>query len=302
MGYPPNSTTSPALMMNTSENYVTLRSGRILQYATYGSPSAAHSILYAHGFPGSGEEVSAVHKAASKMNLRIIAPHRPGIAGSTYYPRRTIADWPEMMREFLDLLEVERVSLLGVSGGTPYALACAAHLRDRVDRCLIVSGMGPPDSVVLTPSMSLMSRIPLWFAYRTPRFAQAIIRVLGAVAHISPTALLSGYRISMSHDDKKILKESVVAAAMLRNIKLSLAQGTAGIVHDFKLLTADWALDVSQMTTKVIFLHGEDDLLVPIEIALNLSQKLPHASFERVPERGHFMALAMTNEILNRLV
>ena len=48
------------------------------------------------------------------------------------------------LQQLVDHLEVQRFFVVGVSGGGPYALACAAKLGSRVFGVLLLSSAGYP--------------------------------------------------------------------------------------------------------------------------------------------------------------
>ena len=72
-------------------------------------------------------------------------PTGRGSGLSTRRPGRAIADWPDDVRELADALGIERFAVIGISGGGPYAAACAWGLPGRITRAGIISGVAPPD-------------------------------------------------------------------------------------------------------------------------------------------------------------
>lgn len=278
----------------------TLSCGRTLSYCEFGDPQSSRVILYGHGFPGTGHEAGIAHRAALKHGVRIISPSRPGIDCSSYDSGRTILSWPDTVNQLLQHLNITEISLLGVSGGTPYTLAYLYRFPERVRRCVIVSGMGPPDSVTLDRSMSLFSRVPIWCAYRMPGLSAALISTIAQVSKVSPRLLLMCYKACMSSDDKRLLKARSTASEMLENFRLALKQGTRGVSLDFRLLTSDWGFSLNTLTIPVTLLHGTADALVPFSIAQKNAAQIPRSSLIEYPGRGHFMAFEITNDIVRQ--
>lgn len=81
--------------------------------------------------------------AAAKLNARMIAVDRPGYGLSDAKRGRTILDWSDDVVELADALAVERFAVLGISGGGPYASACAFKIPERLTTTGVVCGMGP---------------------------------------------------------------------------------------------------------------------------------------------------------------
>jgi len=56
---------------------------------------------------------------AEELNIRAIVPDRPGLGCSEPQQARSIADWAVDMAALADHLGLERVAILGYSGGGP---------------------------------------------------------------------------------------------------------------------------------------------------------------------------------------
>src|SRR5687767_8430775 len=97
---------------------VQLSDGRRLAYAEYGSP-ADPTVLMFHGFPGSRLDR---YPLELPNGVRWIVPDRPGYGYSDPQAHRTFSGWATDVEELVDVLEIERFGLLGVSGGGPHAL------------------------------------------------------------------------------------------------------------------------------------------------------------------------------------
>jgi pimeloyl-ACP methyl ester carboxylesterase len=118
----------------------------------YGDPNGTPMLGF-HGTPGSRFMLRLADGAAAELGIRLIAPERPGFGLSTFQKGRSLAGWARDVEAFTRALGVERFAVAGVSGGGPYAAACAAMLPDRVTAVGLVSPIGPmagaekPDSV-----------------------------------------------------------------------------------------------------------------------------------------------------------
>ncbi|MBE3049329.1 alpha/beta hydrolase, partial [Candidatus Bathyarchaeota archaeon] len=105
----------------------TLPSGRALGYRQVGTPTGT-PLLYFHGYPSSRLEVDAAHALALKHNIRLIALERPGYGISTPQPGRTILSFSDDVQAFASGMGLARFGVLGLSGGGPFAVACAYAL------------------------------------------------------------------------------------------------------------------------------------------------------------------------------
>src|SRR5205085_7749365 len=71
-----------------------------------------------------------------------------GFGRSSFQRDRRLLDWPRDVTALANQLEWERFTVMGISGGGPYSLACAYALPERVDRAVCVSGVGSPAAPV----------------------------------------------------------------------------------------------------------------------------------------------------------
>lgn len=128
--------------MTGSASRISLPDGRALGYLRLGDP-AGLPVIYAHGFPASRLEAELWREAASRVGVLLIAADRPGLGLSDFQPGRTILHWTHDVASLADRLGIEKFRLLGVSGGCPYALACAYRLHRRIPRAAMAAGLGP---------------------------------------------------------------------------------------------------------------------------------------------------------------
>ena len=54
-------------------------------------------------------------------------------------------DWTDDVIELADALQLDRFSVMGLSGGGPYVAACAFKISHRVTAAAIISAVGPMD-------------------------------------------------------------------------------------------------------------------------------------------------------------
>lgn len=129
-------------MTTSTEQVIRLADGRKLGYAEYGDP-AGKPLMYFHGLPGSRLEAKLTEPTASRVKARVIGVDRPGYGLSDFKPQRALADWPNDVSELANALGLDRFAVLGVSGGGPYALACARKIPARLSAVGVVGGLGP---------------------------------------------------------------------------------------------------------------------------------------------------------------
>ena len=153
---------------------VRLRDGRRIGVAEFGTLRGT-PVFYFHGFPASRLEGQLVHDAAVRQHVRLVALDRPGFGCSDFRPR-TLADWPRDVVEVADALGVNRFAIYGLSGGAPFALACAADLPDRVSATAIVAGLGMTMVTEDFAQLEVFARSSFRLARTAPLLYQASLR------------------------------------------------------------------------------------------------------------------------------
>ena len=144
-------------MTDKTSQTIRLKDGRTLGYAEYGTPQGK-PVFYFHGFPSSRIDwpLFDTDGMAERINARIIAADRPGYGLSDFKRGRKILDWPDDVIELADALHIERFSVLGISGGGPYALACACRIPARLTTAAIVCGIGPAQAPGARDGVAMM--------------------------------------------------------------------------------------------------------------------------------------------------
>src|SRR6478752_9266988 len=125
------------------EGSVAVRDGRRLSFAEFGNPRGA-AIVWMHGTPGARRQIPVeARRFAEEHDLRIIGIDRPGIGSSTPHLYRDILDWTGDLAELCDVLDIDTLRVIGLSGGGPYALAAGAALPERVHGVGVLGGVAP---------------------------------------------------------------------------------------------------------------------------------------------------------------
>src|SRR5215213_72335 len=111
--------------MTTERLTIPTAGGRRLDVLRHG-PADAFPLVFHCGTPNAPDEFPALFEATIGKGWQLVAHARPGYAGSTRQPGRTVADVADDTAAILDHLSLDRFVTLGWSGGGPHALACAA--------------------------------------------------------------------------------------------------------------------------------------------------------------------------------
>lgn len=277
---------------NQSEMYTrVLLDGRTLAYQCYGCPTG-RPLYFFHGFPGSRLQAKLVHEQAATAGVCLIAPDRPGFGRSTYAPDRTILSWADDVAQLADALGHGHFSVLGVSCGGPYALACAHRLAKRLDYVGLVAGIGPMD----VPSIR--------------REQMRVLRLLFSLARIHPVLvapfLFADRRLfrgdakravqmlarMLTPPDRKLLAtDTHLRTRFGASLAEAYVQGIAGAIREVQLIAGPRGFLLEHITCPVHLYQSGQDRHVPPAMGRYMAERIPNARLRIYPEEGHLSVL-----------
>lgn len=285
------------------EGSVAVRNGRRLSFAEFGRPRGA-AIVWMHGTPGARRQIPVeARRYAEENNIRIIGVDRPGIGTSTPHLYPDILDWTNDLVELCDVLDIDTLHVIGLSGGGPYALAAGAALPDRVHGVGVLGGVAPtkgPDAirgglVSLAPyAVPLLSvgRIPIGFA-----LAQGI-RLVRPIAG----PILDGYAAMQPRGDKELLARPEFRAMFLDDILNGARFHFGAVLSDIILFTRPWGFEAADVQVPVHWWHGDSDHIIPHAHGAHMAERLPHVKFTTVDGESHLGGLGVATEVLTQLM
>jgi pimeloyl-ACP methyl ester carboxylesterase len=266
---------------------VVLPSGATLHAYDAGAPTDdALAVIWHHGTPNIGAPPVPLFDAAQRLGLRWVSYDRPGYGGSSPAPGRDIASAAELSARVADALGIQRFAVMGHSGGTPHALACAALLPERVVAVVGVAGLAP----FAAPDLD-------WFAGMSAGGRAALqAAATGRAAKIA-------YEIAPHDDDPGFTPadESALAGEwswFLTVVGPAIAGGPDGHVDDDLAYVAPWGCDPAAVAAPTLLLHGARDRIAPSAHSAWLRAQIPTAELRVVPDAGHISVLAGADDAL----
>jgi pimeloyl-ACP methyl ester carboxylesterase len=276
--------------------------GRLLGYEVYGDPEGS-PVFYFHGFPGSRLEARLATQVAARLAIRLIAVDRPGFGLSDFKPRRTIFEWPDDVIKIANALGISRFAILGVSGGGPYAAACALRIPERLTAVGIVCGLGPLDSAEITDRMMGKNRWIFFLARCLPWVARISLWRTAYLVQRNPERMLGTMMGALPDPDKTVLTRPEVKTTIKENVVEAFRSGSRGAACELLLLTRPWGFSLKDIATHVHLWHGEQDESVPPNVARYQARTIPSCRASFYPGEGHFsLVINHMEEILSSLL
>ena len=283
---------------NETSQQIKLQDGRSLGFAEYGAPQGK-PIFYFHGFPSSRLDWQLFNNdtTLSELNIRLIAPDRPGYGLSDFKRGRKMIDWPNDVIELADALQIEHFAVLGISGGGPYAAACAFGIGNRLFKSGIVCGMGPADAPGMKQGVS-------WTIPGKPSIIRiAILKLTSLGLTRDPDQFLSKSKETMSDLDGQLLGQPELAELFIDGMREAFCHGARGANQEAGLYASPWGFDLRDISAEVHLWHGEQDLNVPVIVGRHVAKAIPNCQATFLEDEGHLtLPLNHMEEILSVLV
>lgn len=276
--------------------------GRRVQFAVLGARDLARVVFYSHGFPACRLEASIAHGVAREMGITVVALDRPGFGGSDWYSERRIEDWAQDVQLVARHLGVARFGILGVSGGTPTAVAAAALLPEQVTRLVVVSGVAPMHDPEALLGMHWVNRGLLKVGQRFSGVGRLTIGAIATLWRTVPWAAQIWFSSVLPKADRDIVHRPEVGVVLARNIQESLRPGVRGVMTEFGLLLSDWRGLPPKVSVPTSIWHGDEDTYVPMSMAEILHKSIPQSEFQQVKGGGHFMIVDRLRPVLEQFV
>ena len=271
-----------------ADNVVTLADGRTLGYAECGDPAGV-PILHFHGTPSSRIDLMLPRfdEVAGGLGVRYLAVDRPGIGLSDLRPGRSILDWPVDVVGFAERLGLSRFSVCGVSGGSPYAIACALRIPHRLRSVGVVSGIAPMDVPESRAGMSRQNRIMFFLGRHLPSVLGWGVRRSARQLRENAEPGLRKMMAQLPEPDRAILESAENRAHLLATTRSAFRQGERGAIEDMVLASRPWGFELRAVPMVVNLWFGGKDVAVPPAAGHYLAGALGRSEARYYPDEGH---------------
>jgi pimeloyl-ACP methyl ester carboxylesterase len=286
--------------MLTQRRLIPLPDGREIDVLTAG-PEDGFPLVVHEGTPSGLVANTRIAAAAGERGLRFVLTARPGYEGSTPRPGRRVRDVAADVAGVLDALGAGAFVSIGMSGGGPHSLACAALLPGRCLAAASIAGVGPylADGLDFLAGMGPENITEFGLAVRgaealTPYLEKEAV-TLRQVTGDQVAAALGGL---ISAADAGVLTGEF-AAELAETLRASVRDGIAGWRDDDLAFIADWGFSLDALTGRAAIWQGDQDRMVPYAHGQWLAAHIPGARVHLEPGAGH---LTMTVTAIDRIL
>ena len=255
------------------QRLLTLRDGRILDYATFGPEDGAPCLFFHNEHMGYVWPVPAANAVIDK-GLRIIVVARPWYGRSSPYPANAVTyeQFTDDCIELLDYLQIERVVPVSLSMGGMFALDFASRHPHRT-----------ANMVGITPAFPYGSKAD---QENMPKFTRFMSSIVGKHPGLLGFVARSGYHyrkrvgmvrfletvLSKNPVDLEVLSNPVNHPALMGGLEFSSVHQHQAIVYDYLNIMPDNMERLLNLESTVYAVIGTDENNSRLSRAKSLQQ------------------------------
>ena len=262
----------------------------------YSRVGAGSVILQLHGGAAGHDQTLALSWDLHEAGFTVLTPSRPGYVRTPLTTGATPEQAADAMAALLDVLGIERVCVMGTSGGGPTALQFALRHPSRVWGLVVQSAISQRFVEPRRSTHSLIGRVVFsrkkwladfgaWGAHLVSRYWPGLlIRSLLHASDELPRAKAKE-RLSyvLRHPEQVTFFRRVAASGMPLSVRQT---GLNNDLHQFANLPV-YPLEL--VTCPTLVLHGRADGNVPLAHAEFVAGAVPNAEFFAMEDCGHFV-------------
>jgi pimeloyl-ACP methyl ester carboxylesterase len=259
-----------------TERDVKLDDGRTLRARDSGAAAGSIALFWHHGSPQTGALLEPLLAAAAERGIRLLSYGRPSYGGSSPRRGRDVASAAADVAQIADAFGIARFAVMGASGGGPHSLACAALLPDRVTGAVCLASPAPfTDEFDWFEGMASPGGLRAAIEGRETRERYA------ATEEFDPESFTPADWAALSGGWSSLGADATRAGEA----------GPDGLIDDDVAFVSPWGFDVAQITSRVLFVQGGQDRVVPPAHAQWLVSHCPRSELWLRPDDGHVSIL-----------
>jgi 2-hydroxy-6-oxonona-2,4-dienedioate hydrolase len=246
---------------------------------------------------GSGDPVLVVQGSTGGYNLGLylawpetdfhyIIPSRPGFLRTPLKNAVTPEQQADLLANLLDSMQIQRVPVIALSGCGPQVFQFALRYPDRISSLVLLSVASRP--------------IPLFV------LILRVIRTLLRYAPLLPALLLNRVPENrfLSSRQKAAIQNNPGRIDELRRlltVVFPIMPRLPGMLNDLYWMVNQPQYPIDNITAPTMVLHGDEDIILPLEQAQYTTRHIPKAKCTVIPGAGHF-AFAVLNDEIKKMI
>jgi pimeloyl-ACP methyl ester carboxylesterase len=289
----------------STEQIVQLDKGGIVAFQEYGDLGGV-PVIFCHGWPSSRTMAQLADEAARALGIRIISPDRPGISGSSLHSDRRLSDWPSLVEQLADNLQIGEFRILAISGGAPYAYATAVAMPERVRAIAVVGGVIPFAELKDFKGLLPLYRYMLAFYRKRPEILRQLFRLarpflsFRAPIRLRPVILKI---LLLRRCDAASLRDDGAFEAIFESQRRAWRGSVEGVLADARIYAEPWGFALEDVRVPVRLWHGIEDRAFAVRLAEEIANRFPNCNARFIQNEGHYsLPIRHIRDILEDLI
>ena len=237
-------------------------------------------LLYIHGSPGGCDQ-----NIDPTQKYRVLTPSRPGYRRTDISVGKTPEQQADSFKALLDTLEIDKVFIMGVSGGGPSSMHFAAKYPEKTLGLILFEAVSfsqdflkKDEALINSWDFKLFIQLLFMSSFGNDRLA----------------------KMMLPNDKNRLrLLEKKENIALLKKVIWSIwpiSIRRLGIKNDYKQFT-NLNIPYDKISSPVLILHGDEDINVDIEHARHANKAINNSSLYILREADHMMHATHSEEI-----
>ena len=288
-----------------TENLIQLPDGAVVAFEEYGDANGV-PVIFCHGWPSSRTMARLTDEPARELGIRIVSLDRPGIRGSSLQPNRKLSDWPCLLEQVVERLDLPEFRMLAISGGAPYAYATAVAMPERVRAIAIVGGAPPMAEIMDGEGLLPLYRWMLALYRSRPGLLRRCFYLVRPFLSVRSPVRFRPFVLKMlrlRRCDADSLRNAAAFEAVFESQRLAWRGSAKGVMTDAEIYAQPWGFAIEDVRVPVRLWHGKEDRAFSVQLAEQMVKRLPNCKSRFVNDAGHYsLPIRHMREILEDLI
>jgi pimeloyl-ACP methyl ester carboxylesterase len=269
--------------LRAASRTVQTRCGEI-EYAT---PAAGSPVLISHGTLGGFDQGMVAAELILAPQFRPIAVSRPGYLRTPLAAGATPEQQADAFAALLDALAIDRVPVIGISGGGPPALQFALRHPQRCTSLVLICAV--------TQRLKLPRRAA--FGSKFPRLAMSVTgNWFVALLYSRFPAPIEQFGFTACERAQHSPQFNRREALRLMATSVPVRPRYKGVMNDTVYLSTLDRYPLEQIQKPTLIIHGNADAVVPYAHAEFAANAIPGAKLIKLENGSHFAAFIRAKE------
>jgi 2-hydroxy-6-oxonona-2,4-dienedioate hydrolase len=260
-----------------------------VEFAHWGNGAA---VLVIHGAGGGYDQGRLIPQVFGGDGYQWIAVSRFGYLRSVLPDDASTMAQAEAFADLLDVLAIDRIAIVAMSGGVPPALQFAASYPDRTTALVLLS------TAPFTPLTATAQDLPVPAWLYQALFSSDFI--FWAAVKLAPTRLDAIFDIGPGVRARMTAADDAFFVGLVDTF-LPVTVRVPGLRNEGAAIDPAARYDLARITAPTLVVHARDDGINPFPIGTYAADHIPGAAFMAVPSGGHLL-LGHTEEVRARVM